>query len=147
MIYTFIAGMLSISAMVLPGISGSTMLLCFGIYIPIISSIKELLHLNLKYLPMLIVFGLGVIAGVIAIIKSVKNCLEKHRSQTIYTVLGLMTGSLYAITQGPTTLDEPKAAMGFSNFSIIAFICGALVLVLLEAIRFIMDKKNAGAEE
>ncbi len=146
-IYTFIAGMLSISAMVLPGISGSTMLLCFGIYIPIISSIKELLHLNLKYLPMLIVFGLGVIAGVIAIIKSVKNCLEKHRSQTIYTVLGLMTGSLYAITQGPTTLDEPKAAMGFSNFSIIAFICGALVLVLLEAIRFIMDKKNAGAEE
>lgn len=139
-IYTFIAAMLAISAMVLPGISGSTLLLCFGIYIPVMTSIKELLHLNFKYLPMIIVFGLGVITGVILIIKSVKRCLEKHRSQTIYTVLGLMTGSLYAILQGPTTLDDPKPAVTLSSFSIIAFICGGLVLIVLELLRFVMEK-------
>ena len=34
-------------------------------------------------------------------------CLERYRSQTIYTIIGLMTGSLYAITMGPTTLMCP----------------------------------------
>ena len=40
-LYLFVAAMVSISAMVLPGISGSTLLLIFGLYIPIISAIKE----------------------------------------------------------------------------------------------------------
>ena len=42
-LYIFVAAMIAISAMVLPGISGSTLLLIFGLYIPIISAIKELL--------------------------------------------------------------------------------------------------------
>jgi putative membrane protein len=141
MIYVFAAGMCAISAMVLPGISGSTLLLCFGIYLPIISSIKELLHFNFKYLPILISFGLGVIAGIVLIIKAVKRCLEKHRTQTIYMVLGLMTGSLYAILQGPTTLDEPKPAMTASTFSVVAFLCGGVILFLLELFRSVMEKK------
>ncbi|MCD8096183.1 MAG: DUF368 domain-containing protein [Ruminococcus sp.] len=145
-IYTFIAAMLAISAMVLPGISGSTLLLCFEIYIPVINSVKELLHLNFKYLPMLIVFGLGIVTGVILIIKSVKKCLEKYRSQTIYTVLGLMVGSLYAVLQGPTTLDDPQPAVSLDTFNIIAFIGGALVLFILEALRYIMEKKSEEPE-
>lgn len=139
-IYTFIAAMIAISAMVLPGISGSTLLLCFGIYNSVINSIKELLHLNFKYLPMLIVFGLGVLTGIIAIIRSVKKCLEKYRSQTIYTVLGLMAGSLYAILNGPATLDVPKPAVTLSTFSIIAFIGGGAILVMLELLRYLMEK-------
>lgn len=146
-IYTFIAAMCAISAMVLPGISGSTLLLCFGIYLPVINSIKELLHLNFKYLPMLIVFGLGVITGIVLIIKSVKNCLEKHRSQTIYAVLGLMTGSLYAILRGPTTLDEPKPAVTWDTFSIVAFLAGAVILGLLELFRYLMEKREAEKEK
>jgi putative membrane protein len=143
LIYVFIAGMCAISAMVLPGISGSTLLLCFGIYVPVVNAIKEFLHLNFKYVPALIAFGLGVIAGVILIIKSVKRCLEKHRSQTIYAVLGLMTGSLYAITQGPTTLDDPKPALSLSSFGIVAFICGGVILALLEIFRFAMEKRES----
>ena len=145
-IYVFIAAMIAISAMVLPGISGSTMLLCFGIYLPVINSIKEFLHFNFKYVPMLFVFGFGVIAGIIVVIKSVKRCLEKHRSKTIYTVLGLMTGSLYAIIQGPTTLDTPKPALSLSTFSIVAFIGGGVLLFLLELFRYLMEK-NAAKEE
>ena len=57
-LYVFIAGMIAISAMVLPGISGSTLLLIFGLYTTIISSIKEVLTFNFSYLPILIVFGL-----------------------------------------------------------------------------------------
>jgi putative membrane protein len=132
--------------MVLPGISGSTLLLCFGIYMPVINSIKEFLHLNFKYVPMLFAFGFGVIAGIILIIKSVKRCLEKHRSQTIYAVLGLMTGSLYAILQGPTTLDDPQPAVTWSTFSIAAFILGGVILFLLELFRYLMEKRAVGDE-
>ena len=42
----FFAGIVAIAAMVVPGISGSTILLIFGLYVPIITSINEFLHFN-----------------------------------------------------------------------------------------------------
>ena len=57
-----------------------------------------------------------------------------------------MTGSLYAIIQGPTTLDTPKPALSLSTFSIVAFIGGGVLLFLLELFRYIMEK-NAAKEE
>ena len=45
-IYMFIAAMAAISAMVLPGISGSTLLLVFGLYIPIMGYVKRFLHFD-----------------------------------------------------------------------------------------------------
>ena len=107
--FIFLLFMIAFTAMVLPGISGSTLLLIFGLYVPVIGAIKELLHFNFSYLPVVVIFGLGVVTGIIAIIKFVKICLERHRSQTIYAILGLMIGSLYAILMGPTMLDVPKA--------------------------------------
>ena len=133
--YVFLAGMVAISAMILPGISGSTLLLIFGLYIPIISGIKEILHLNFSYLPVLIVFGIGIIVGILLVIKLVKKALEKFRSQTIYTILGLMLGSLYAIVMGPTTLKTPQSPLSFDTFSIVFFIIGALVILGLEFIQ------------
>lgn len=102
-IYIFIAGMIAISAMFLPGISGSTLLLIFGLYLPVISGIKELLHMNFSVFPALCIFGVGVIAGALSVVKGIKVCLDKHRPKTMYTILGLMAGSLYAIVMGPTT--------------------------------------------
>lgn len=43
----FVSGMIAISAMVLPGISGSTILLIFGLYAPILNAVKQVLKLNL----------------------------------------------------------------------------------------------------
>lgn len=139
-IYLFVVGAIAISAMVLPGISGSTLLLIFGVYIPIINAIKELLHFNFSYLPALIVFGLGVITGIILIIKLVKLALEKHRSKTIYTIIGLMLGSLYAIVMGPTTLEVAREALSFNTFSIIFFIIGGLIIIGLDKLKDILDK-------
>lgn len=138
--YVFVAGMLAISAMVLPGISGSTLLLIFGLYIPIISAIKEFLHFNLSYLPVLIVFGVGVIVGVLLVIKLIKMALKKFRSQTIYCVIGLMIGSLYAIVMGPTTLDVPQAPINFETFSIVFFIIGGAIIAGLSIIKTFLEK-------
>ena len=140
-IYLIIAGMVAISAMVLPGISGSTLLLIFGLYVSIMTGIKEVLHFNLEYLPSLIFFGLGVIIGILSIIKILKNALKKFRSATIYLVIGLMIGSIYAIIMGPTTLKVAKDAMSIKTFNIIFFIIGGIVIMGLEKIKYILNKK------
>lgn len=141
-IYVFIAAAIAISAMVLPGISGSTLLLIFGLYIPIMTAIKEFLHLNFSYLPILIVFGLGIVSGILLFIRLIRNCLEKYRSQTIYGIIGMMIGSIYSIIQGPTTLSEPQSAMSFSTFNILFFIIGVIILVALQVLRYFVDKKE-----
>lgn len=140
-IYVFIAGMVAISAMVLPGISGSTLLLIFGLYLPVVSAVKELLHFNLAYLPAVIVFAVGVLSGVVLVIKLVKLALEKQRSKAIYTIIGLMLGSLYAIVMGPTTLEVAKDALSLNTFSIIFFIIGGLVIIGLDKLKEVLEKK------
>lgn len=145
-IYAFVVGMVAISAMILPGISGSTILLIFGLYIPIINSIKEVLHLQLEYLPILIVFGFGVLAGIALIIKLVKKALDKYRTQTIYTVIGLMIGSLYAIVMGPTTLKVPQEAMNFGTFNILFFVIGAAVIGAMEFAKYKLSNKKTDVE-
>ena len=142
----FFVAMIAITAMVLPGISGSTLLLIFGFYLPVITSIKELLHMHFEYLPMIICFGLGVIAGIVLIIKLVKLCLEKFRAQTIFFIFGLMIGSLYAIVMGPTTLDEPKPMMDFSTFSIIPFLIGGVIVIGLQLFKNRKSRKEIAAK-
>lgn len=141
-IYIFIAAMIAISAMILPGISGSTLLLIFGLYMPIMTAIKEFLHLNLNYVPVLVLFAFGILTGIVLVIRLIKTALEKYRSQTIYCILGLMIGSIYAIVMGPTTLSEPQSAMSFSTFSIIFFIIGGLLILALEMIKNKIEKSN-----
>ena len=141
-LYVFIAGMIAISAMILPGISGSTLLLIFGLYMPIITGIKETLHFNLSYIPVLFVFGLGVLAGIALIIKIVKKALEKYRSQTIYLIIGLMIGSIYAIIMGATTLKVPQAPLSFKTFNIICFIIGGLIILGMEIAKRKLESKK-----
>lgn len=142
-LYFALTGMLGISAMVLPGISGSTILLIFGTYIPVMTSIKNLLHMDFSGIVEVGFFGIGVLAGVLLIIRLVKLALEKFRSQTIYTILGLMVGSLYAVVQGATTLKEnPQPAMTFETFSIIFFIIGGAVIGGLQLLKFLGGKKS-----
>ncbi len=138
-----LTGMLGISAMVLPGISGSTILLIFGTYIPVMTGIKNLLHFDFSSIVEISFFGVGIIIGILLVIRLVKLSLEKFRSQTIYAILGLMLGSLYAVVMGPETIkDNPQPPMNFESFSIIFFAVGGLVIAGLQVIRFIAEKRK-----
>ena len=139
-IYIFIAAMIAISAMILPGISGSTLLLIFGLYIPILAKVKAFISFDFSAMPVLIIFGLGMITGIVVFTKLIIKSLEKYRSKTIYTIIGKMIGSMYSIVMGPTTLDEPQAAMSFSTFNIVAFIAGAIVIFGLEMMKKYFEK-------
>lgn len=141
-VYIFVSAMIAISAMVLPGISGSTILLIFGLYAPVLGAVKQVIKFNFDYLPVVIIFGLGVLTGIGVTIKGVKYALVNYRSQTIYCILGLMIGSLYAVIMGPTSLEVPKAPMDMSTFSIVYFIIGGAIIVGLERIKVQLEKKK-----
>ena len=131
----FFIGMIAISAMFLPGISGSTLLLIFGAYIPVITAVKGVLSLEFSYIPCLMFFGCGVLGGTVTVVKAIKVCLERFRPQTIYMILGMMIGSFYAIVMGPTTLEMPQEALGFGNFNMIAATAGVALVLGMQMIK------------
>lgn len=140
-LYVLVAASIAITAMVLPGISGSTLLLVFGLYIPIMNFIKELLKFNFSVLPILIVFGIGVIFGIVFFVRLLRIGLKKYRSQICYTIIGMMIASLFSIVMGPTTLEVPQGMLTIKTFDIIFFILGIIIIVLLEFARVKLSKK------
>ena len=146
-IYIFLSGMIAISAMVLPGISGSTILLIFGLYTPILNAIKGILKLNFEYLPGIVIFGSGILIGVLLTIRSVRYLLRKFRSQTIYCIIGLMIGSIYAVIIGPLSLEVPQSPMNLESFNIIFFVIGCILVPALEMLKVLLKSKNDDLEQ
>ena len=133
--YIFVSSAVAITAMVLPGISGSTILLIAGVYLPAIGAIKAFLGLDFSVMPGLIALGLGVIAGIGLSIHAIRAALRKYRSQMVWLILGLMAGSLYAIVMGPAGLDAPQPPVSLQSFDWPGFILGIFLLLGLEALR------------
>jgi putative membrane protein len=136
----FFIGMVAISAMFLPGISGSTLLLVFGAYIPVMTALRKVLSLELSYVPCLVFFVLGIVAGAVSVVKIIKFCLDRFHSQTMYAIVGMMIGSFYAIYLGPTTLTPARPALSLSSFSWIGCIAGVALVLVLQALK---NKKSA----
>ena len=137
----FLIGMAAISAMFLPGISGSTLLLIFGAYIPVISAVRGLMGMDLSYFPSLLIFGCGILVGIVFVVKGIQVCLEKYRPQMVYLILGMMIGSFYAIVQGPTTLSVPQETMSLHNFNVGACLVGLILVIGMQLLR--EKKENA----
>ena len=54
-----------------------------------------------------------------------------------------MVGSLYAIVMGPTTLEDPQPHLTIHTFSILFFLIGGVVIVGMQAMKKISDRKDA----
>lgn len=141
--YLFLAGAVAITAMVLPGISGSSILLIAGVYLPVIQAIRQFLHLDMQVVPGLMALGLGVIAGAALSIRAIRAALQKHRAAMIWFILGLMLGSLYAIVMGPASLQMPQPPLDAAAFRPLAFLLGAGLLAGLELLRRRMERGGA----
>lgn len=140
-VYVFVAAMFAISAMVLPGISGSTLLLIFGLYVPVISAIKSVMSMDFSYVPILCIFIFGVLAGIATVVRVIKWALEKHRPAMIFFIIGMMIGSFYAIIMGPATLETPKAPLSFHTFRILWFLIGGIIILGLQKLKTVSEEK------
>ncbi len=138
-IYVFFAGAIAISAMVLPGISGSTLLLIMGLYLPVITAIKDILHFDFGAFPTVFLFGCGILVGIFSVVKVIRKALERFRPQTIYLIIGLMLGSVYAVVKGPETLDTPQEALSLGTFNILFFVIGGVVILGLQKLKDVRD--------
>ncbi len=134
-LYAFSAGVLAISAMVLPGISGSSLLMSCGLYLPVITAMKDLLHFQFGQFWLLAAVGLGVLVGFAVAPHWIRRWMRKAPDAVTYAVLGMMLGSLYAIVVGPATLKVPQHTMTLSDFHILWFVLGVAVMLGLEALK------------
>ena len=91
LVYLFIVGAIAISAMILPGISGSFVMLLFGVYFEI------LLAINNRDFTLLITFAIGCGLGLLAFTRLLNFLLERYHDLTVSFLIGLMIGSLYGL--------------------------------------------------
>lgn len=96
-LHMFGYGVVAISAMLLPGISGSFILLVLGQYEHIIFSIEKLLHLDFSALLVVVPFGVGCLVGIGAFSRLVAWLLERFHNPVTAGLCGLLLGSLWRI--------------------------------------------------
>ena len=124
----FLAGALAICAMILPGISGSFILVMIGMYTEVLGAVND------RDIGPLIVFTLGCVIG-LAIFSTLLNwLLEHYRDWMIAAMIGLMVGSTRVLWPWPngthtTTLSAPS---GDVVLPIVLFLVGAVVVIAVE---------------
>lgn len=96
-LFQFVSGALAIIAMLLPGISGSFVLVLLGNYQYIFTQINRLFFLDINAALNLIPFGIGALVGVVIFITIIKYCLTFFHRATLAVLTGLMVGSLPAL--------------------------------------------------
>ncbi len=98
--YIFGAGMLAICAMILPGISGSFILLILGLYPTVIAAIADLNFV------LLAVFGAGCILGLLCFSRFLSWSLHHHQRPTLALLIGFLVGSLNTLWPWKFTVES-----------------------------------------
>jgi putative membrane protein len=97
--FLFLAGMIAICAMILPGISGSFILVLLGAYKPILNAI------NTKDFFSIIIFMAGAILGLLTFSRVLKWLFSKYKNYTLALLIGFITGSLNKIWPWKETIS------------------------------------------
>ena len=99
LVYVFFCGMIAISAMILPGISGAFILVLMGTYATVTKAVSEF---DLK---LIAVFGSGAIIGLLSFSKLLKWLFEHHRNLVLAILTGFIAGSLNKIWPWKSVLE------------------------------------------
>lgn len=139
------AAMVAVSALVLPGLSGSFLLLTFGLYEPTLRAVDEL---DFAYLG---VFALGMALGMVVVVKLLKWLLDHHHTITLAILTGVMIGGLRTlwpwqdearVLLAPANDAGPAALLALAGFAVVA------VLLVVDARvqhRFLREHDAHGA--
>lgn len=132
-----VVGVVAAATMVIPGVSGSMMLMTMGYYYPVIGSVKNLItalvafdipqvvHICLVLIP----FGIGVIVGIFAVAKLIEMLMEKYEALTYSGIMGLVVASPVVILMsvslaGMTVIDGVTGVITFIIGTVIALCLG-----------------------
>ena len=134
MLLVYVSAALAICALVLPGVSGSFLLLSIGVYEPTLAAVND------RDLGYVAVFGAGALTGLALFVKALQWLLTARRAATLAVMTGLMVGSLRALWPWQ---DEDRAllapagdvgpVLGFAALGLA--VVGALLVVEARALR------------
>lgn len=114
----FVAGFIAAATMILPGVSGSLVLLILGIYTTFTTAVYTF------NIPLLIPIGIGVLVGIVTMTKVIEALLNRFPQPTYFAICGLILGSIFTVYPGFTL-----GAMGI--ISIVAFVVGFVLTYIL----------------
>ncbi|MBY7142331.1 DUF368 domain-containing protein [Virgibacillus sp. NKC19-3] len=120
----FFSGFIASSAMIVPGISGSFMLLLLGVYSTVISALSNL------QLGIIIVTGIGIACGFAVMSKIIHYFLTHHYTGTFAIIIGLVIGSIFVVFPG-----WPMST-SLLLLSVVTFAAGLLVAYILGRVEY-----------
>ena len=121
-ILLFIVGIISAATMIIPGISGSFMLMVMGYYKPILNTINALTSFeNIGHnISILLPFGLGILVGFVGIAKLLEILFQKFEIPTYFGIIGFVLASIIGIFASTSGL----------SFSILPFLIGIILFLI-----------------
>ncbi len=143
-------GILASSAMVIPGISGSFVMVLLGIYTKVITAVSDMIDqvgifvssistdgffkaayslITSQAFFVIAAVGIGVVLGIVIISKIIEILLEKAYSYTYFAILGLIFGSIFSIFKDPITYQSYSNGIAFSHI-IAAIVCCAVGIII-----------------
>lgn len=121
-----LVGFIASSAMVIPGISGSFVLMVFGYYEKIMATISHLTTFKNvgQDLIILTIFGIGVLLGILFMAKLITKLIEKNEVRTYFAIMGFVLSSIVVLL-----IQIGDFKFNFTNIatSILAFLWGYLL--------------------
>lgn len=131
----FGAGAIAICAMILPGISGSFLLLMLGMYDFVISAVDE------RDFPVLGVFALGCIVGLALFSQVLDWSLENHHDVVVGAMVGLMIGSFRVLWPWPGGVDSTDLGAPAGTWYI-PVLLGLLAAAVVAGITLLVERRN-----
>lgn len=122
----FFAAAIAICALALPGLSGSFLLMSFGLYGPTLNAVNE------RDFGYLAVFAAGAILGLALFVRALQHMLEHHHGVTLAVVTGLMLGALRALW--PWQVEDERVLLPPTEFvpqTVGLMVAGAAVVLLI----------------
>tara|TARA_B100000768_G_scaffold180708_1_gene201385 strand:- start:2619 stop:3569 length:951 start_codon:yes stop_codon:yes gene_type:complete len=150
-LYLFMCGMISITAMLLPGVSGAYILVLLGAYETLLITFKEVVKFNSEYFLDFLSFVLGALLGIKLFSKFLTWSYKNHKDNTLSCLIGFMIGSLPSLWPWKintfsnelflSNLYIPKGFLTNSDFitGLMFMIIGIMAVLILEY----LSKKNA----
>ncbi len=125
-ILLIIMGIIAACTMVIPGISGSFVMMLVGYYQPIMEALGDITNFqNIGHnLLILIPFGIGVLIGIVLIAKIMKFLFSKYETKMYFGVIGFVLASIIGIL---LTIENIKISFGSIALAIATFVWGIFV--------------------
>lgn len=108
LLFIFVSGILAISALLLPGLSGSFILLLLGMYAVVIPAVRDTLSGDTNQLSVVVFFALGCIVGVFTLSRVLHWGYLRFRDQVLAILTGFMLGSLNKIWPWQEVIQTTK---------------------------------------